>query len=266
MADVEVSHWLLRQVAEKESTTATVAWLQRHLGDEHDVAGGAGELPPELAAAGTVRVPFTTMAALPYAAVGRLFMTRSNQERSSCTAFLIGPDTAMTAAHCVMTPDGRWQHDLVFVTGLGTDALSARGVQCAVVHRDWGAIDAGMPPAIDYAILKIDGRLSQTHLGLVLDGDAVDVSIIGYRSDCCGSQMLSLPIKKAAISRKSSYFVSSNNPMGIGSSGSPWVSPASGKVITLNAQYPKLGSRKLSGPRFDQRTRAMLQHIQSSCR
>jgi len=265
IAAPEASPWLLRQVAEKESATATVAWLRRHLGGDKAVSQRDSDITPEIAGSGAKLVPSSALSEMPAAAIGRLFMTRGNQERSSCTAFKVSPDTVMTAAHCVMTRDGHWQRDLVFVTGLGTEALSARGVQCVVVDRNWGAIGSELAPGIDYAVMSIDAGTTPSYLALDIDGTAEAVSILGYRSDCCGNRLLEVSKRKSEISRNQNHFVSSNNLLVMGSSGSPWISQSTGKVISLNAQYPSLGSARLNGPRFDQRTRAMLQTIQASC-
>ena len=71
------------------------------------------------------------------------------QGHSFCTAVLIGPKTALTAAHCVTDADGQPLDPKTFLIANGNDLTTSKSapvkVVATAVHRRWrpGALDSG---------------------------------------------------------------------------------------------------------------------------
>lgn len=116
-------------------------------------------------------------------AVGRLNLA-GYRHREMCTASLVAPDLALTAAHCVTTAEDGYLkrlEDMVFVAGWngGEHAGSARVAE-VMVHP--GAFDAGrFDLAHDVALVRLDRPLDLAPLPLAAGEAGGPLVLMGYR-------------------------------------------------------------------------------------
>lgn len=114
-------------------------------------------------------------------AVGRLNIA-GFKHLEMCSGTLVTPDTVLTAAHCVMAPDGGAKRlsDMVFVAGWdGAGHTGAANIASVRVHprafRN-GRLDI----AHDVALVRLARPIAVTPLPVVRSGPKQDFTLMGY--------------------------------------------------------------------------------------
>lgn len=116
-------------------------------------------------------------------AVGRLNIA-GYRHREMCSATLVAPDRALTAAHCVATvADGYLKRiaDMTFVAGWdGTDHAGAARITAIDVHPDAFA-DGQFDLRHDLALVRLDRALSPPPRRIARADATGPFTLIGYR-------------------------------------------------------------------------------------
>jgi len=116
-------------------------------------------------------------------AVGRLNLAGYNH-REMCTASLVAPGLALTAAHCVTTPqDGYLKRtaDMVFVAGWnGAEHSGAARIKAVTVHPD-AYRDGQFDLRHDIAVVELTERIAPRPLPLGSGGLPGPLELMGYQ-------------------------------------------------------------------------------------
>lgn len=123
-----------------------------------------------------------------WTAIGRLNVIGYNKRRT-CTASLIAPDRVLTAAHCVVFPDGSFipPRLLRFVPGWLQGEYAAVGEVASVRGADAFARQTGqgrVAIAQDHAVLELTAPITQIQPLPVAEREArTPLRLLGYRKD-----------------------------------------------------------------------------------
>jgi glutamyl endopeptidase len=169
--------------------------------------------------------------AYPMRAIGRVtvtFGTGSLARRSACTAWLIGPDTAVTSGHCVYNGDligrGSWGRNVTFTPGqrdaTSTPPFGSCGAKKLHSIADW---TEDFDDDYDYGAIKLNCSIGNTvgSFGFFWTDNDIDdlpTTIRGYPGDMpSGTQWVS---HDRVRDSSSTYVYYANDTEG-GMSGSP---------------------------------------------
>ena len=198
----------------------------------------------------------------PYSAVGKLFFTGEGGEISSCTAaFASDARVVLTAAHCVMTEDGDWHDDFLFVRSFGTGTQEIYAVACVTVSSMWGEFSDARASQFDYAALKTTRLHQGARLNVSEAKPPSKLSIVGYSDNHKdGTAMLKLEIDTIIDEQK---IGSKHNPLGSGNSGAPWLS--GNRVYSISSYY--MGAEKgiVWGPLMSRDVTMLLRYTKKRC-
>lgn len=198
----------------------------------------------------------------PFSAVGKLFFTKRGGEISSCTAaFASNASVVLTAAHCVMTEDGDWHDDFLFVRSFGSGAQEIYAVACVAVTSMWGEFSDEKASQFDYAALKTTRIHEGARLNVSEATPPPTLNIVGYSDNHTdGMTMLKLQIDTIIDGRK---IGSRHNPLGSGNSGAPWLSGS--RIYSISSYY--MGTEKgiIWGPPMSRDVSDLLRYTSKRC-
>ncbi len=202
----------------------------------------------------------------PYAQVGKLFFTLGDEPGrvANCTgAFSGGGRVVITAAHCVMSLNGHWNDDFVFIRSYGAREQELFAIQCIGILEDWGAINDDGMLMVDYAFL-LTNRVNKTGaLPFSIDAPPERMKVVGYSDNHRdGRRMLELDIFADISATLVGY---TENPLGKGSSGSPWIGGADMSVFTVTSHYMKKDQQQMNGPRLTPLAERLLAFTRNGC-
>ncbi len=202
----------------------------------------------------------------PYTQIGKLFFTLGDRpgQISNCTAAFAGSGrTLITAAHCVMSASGEWNDDFLFVRAYGSKEQEIYAVECIGLLESWGSVLSDSVLTFDYAFLQTS-RVSRTgQLPLSTNSPPRQMRIVGYSDNHLnGRRMLELEIRSTIEDTMLSY---NDNPLGQGSSGSPWLSADPAKVFSVTSHYKKEDHEKMLGPRLTNDAMRLFTFTQNGC-
>lgn len=201
----------------------------------------------------------------PYAQVGKLFFMLGDEpgKVSNCTAaFAGGRQVIVTAAHCVMSLRGHWNDDFVFIRSYGAKEQELYAVQCIGLLKDWGSIPDDRMLMVDYAFLLTNRQSTQGHLEISTGEPPETMKVVGYSENHRdGRRMLELEISANVGSTLVGY---DDNPLGKGSSGSPWLGQAN-QVYTVTSHYMKKDRQLMNGPRLTPLAARLLEFTKNGC-
>lgn len=239
-------------------------WLRQHFSSIPDQDDSEDILGNEFNILTSKLIPADSLLNLPYSAIGKLHFFKGGRSKrpGTCTGFFVGEGILMTAAHCVMSADGQWHEDILFVGNLGQKEIDIHNVHCVVVPSIWGAIAREPSFHHDYAFLKMAVAENKDYLRLAPSGLVRSVQVIGYGKEL-PDRMIEIAHGESEFENEGGHLSTKINPMGAGSSGSPWINQ--GDVISLSSHYEAASKVHLSGPVFDQKVFAMLEFVAIGC-
>lgn len=263
--EAQADEWLTIELSQHSQTRSVLFWI-KHYFSELKIAAES-DVP------GIVRdnerislIPLGQMLDPPYASIGKLMFRRSDQggHHGSCTAFSGGAtSTVITAAHCVMDFSGEWHRDFVFISHFGSVEAKIHSVKCIAIPTAWGGIGDYGSLAHDYAVLKIAPD-AKGFLAFDFIATPKVVEIVGYTGSA-HDRMVRLEQGEGFFEDSVSHFSALQNPMGPGSSGSPWLAVGSGLVLSLSSRYEGAASLHLNGPKLDTSFQRMQRFVQYDC-
>ena len=198
----------------------------------------------------------------PFSAVGKLFYTNENGAISSCTAaFASNANVVLTAAHCVMTEEGDWHDDFLFVRSFGTSSQEIYAVSCVAVTSMWGEYSDSTASQYDYAALKTSRAHQGTRLNVSEATPPKKLNIVGYSDNHKnGMAMLKLEIDTIIEGPK---IGSIHNPLGSGNSGAPWMSGT--RIYSISSYYVGAEKGIVWGPLMSGDVSHLLRYTSKRC-
>lgn len=202
-------------------------------------------------------------ASLPFSAIGKLFFEKADGSISTCSAaFVSSPLIVATAAHCVMDLDGNWHKDFIFVRNFGTSQQEVYGISCLGIPAGWGDLMAPEAFKHDYAFLKSAQLSHGAALGLSASPPPAELQLVGFANNYYrGNEMLSINL--STIRDQAEMVGTSENPLGVGSSGMPWLSMTT--AYSVSSHYRSDEIDIMWGPRFNADTLALLDYVKNDC-
>lgn len=200
---------------------------------------------------------------LPFSAIGKLFFEKSDGSIATCSgAFVTSPFILTTAAHCVMDLDGNWHKAFIFVRNFGTSNQEVYGISCVGIPAGWGDLMAPEAFHYDYAFLKAAQLSKGASLGLSDSTPPPNLQLVGFSNNFFkGNKMLE--IKLSSILRDDNLVGTKNNPLGVGSSGMPWLSMTT--AYSVSSHYRSDEVDIMWGPRFSADTIELLNFVKNNC-
>lgn len=165
----------------------------------------------------------TEFGQLPYSAAGRLFFTKPNGKVATCSgAFAGGSELIITAAHWVMSLEGDWNKDFLFIRSYGTGKQDVFAIECIAAPAQWGLLTDQRLYRYDYAFLRATRKTQAGSLGITNGQPPDELTLVGYANNYFeGRRLLELVVP--IFMTDDGLIGSENNPLGQGSSGSPWL-------------------------------------------
>ncbi|MBT4162536.1 MAG: trypsin-like peptidase domain-containing protein [Gammaproteobacteria bacterium] len=204
----------------------------------------------------------------PYSALGKLFYTRGEEpgQIGSCTASFLGsPDTLLTAAHCVMSEVGVWNTNFIFVSPYGVDGAEMYSVNCIALPKKWGSLLGENALQTDFAVLQVNRPTSSRPLEFQ-PLMPKKLRVVGFSDHCCsGKHLVELEVNEYEVFEFGLSLRLDNNPMGEGSSGSPWIDSESGKVVSVSSHYHDGRNLKIDGPKIGKRLDRIVRYAHQGC-
>jgi V8-like Glu-specific endopeptidase len=200
----------------------------------------------------------------PYSHVGKLFYTKEHGNVANCSAAFAGTDSlVVTAAHCVMSLNGDWNSDFLFIRSYGSKQQDLYAVQCIALLSTWGEASGEYILNYDYAFLKTTRVSEAGRLDITTATPPEELTIIGYSNDYNeGRTMLELAFDTSVRERQIS---SIDNPLGKGSSGSPWINADDSKMFSVTSHYAKSKKSVMWGPRMTTKTLRLIEYANNGC-
>ncbi|MFT7219440.1 MAG: V8-like Glu-specific endopeptidase [Candidatus Azotimanducaceae bacterium] len=199
---------------------------------------------------------------LPQAAVGKLFYTKSDGQIANCSAaFAGGPDIIVTAAHCVMSANGDWNGNFLFIRSYGSEHHDVYAIECIATPGEWGE-RSGDLLGFDYAFLRANRIATSGNLDITDRRPPSRLMLIGYSdSHRNGRKMMQLDVR--VIKEAPGRVGSRKHPMGAGSSGSPWL--AQKTVYSVSSYYNADEQGVMWGPRLSENTLHLASYTRNGC-
>lgn len=199
---------------------------------------------------------------LPYSAIGKLLFTTQYGQVSSCSAAFVGSgSTIATSAHCVMTSDGRWNDDFLFIRAYGTKEQDVYAIECAAVPGKWGEVVGDSMLDHDYAFLKTNRRSKVGSLGITSGRPPTELQVIGYSANLAeGRVMVTLEAKVTESLNRLSF---DGNPFDKGNSGAPWLDTST--AYAMSSHYKGHEAGRLWGARLTGLTVPMVSYVNNGC-
>lgn len=200
----------------------------------------------------------------PYSHVGKLFFTKEDGKVAHCSAAFAGTDSlVVTAAHCVMSLIGDWNSDFLFIRSYGSKQQELYAVQCIALLSIWGESRGDDILNYDYAFLKTTRVSKAGGLDITTATPPEELTIIGYSDDYnAGRTMLELDF---AISVRERQISSIDNPLGKGSSGSPWIDANDSKMFSVTSHYINSKKSVMWGPKMTTKTLRLIEYTNNGC-
>lgn len=273
--------WLTIDFSSKAQDKWMVIWMRQYFAaffkdSEEEISLGENEDFAEVEARLVQR---ESLQLAPYSSIGKVFYfdSANPKQARSCTGFFVSESAVMTAAHCVMGLDGQWRQGLVFLTNFGNRQVVLHSADCVAVHPNWGSRRGDQVLEFDYALIRVGRPSSGGYLQLTLAHEPeAKFRVLGYGTDW-PTTMIELSYDGTNSDPSGNFFAIDRNPMGAGSSGSPWLNE-SDKVFSLSSHYfdHGLGHKHgdltvhhdhghMHGPSFNDDTLEMLDFVSSGC-
>ena len=199
---------------------------------------------------------------LPQAAVGKLFYTKPNGQIANCSAsFAGGPDVIVTAAHCVMSDNGDWHDDFLFIRSYGSKEHDVFAIDCIATPGEWGD-SSGDILGHDYAFLHTNRLTGSGNLRISDQTPPDNLRLMGYSDRHSeGRQLLDFDVQ--IVSAEADRVGSVGSTMGAGSSGSPWLSRST--VYSVSSYYNIDQEELMWGPRLSKNTLELAAYTRNGC-
>ncbi len=268
------SEFLSIKYSKKNQVRTGMRWMQHHpnlVRSEdmtpilHRIQRGEDDvIPDEYAFTPNITVPDPAdLNQLPHAAIGKLFFTKKSGPVSTCSAgFAGGSDIIVTAAHCILSLSGEWNDDFLFVRAYGTNHQEAYGIACVGVPWQWGELEGDDALDYDFAFLKTIRDSSEGALGVSNGLAPEEVLLVGYANKYFNGRVM-LNLTSPAFYSPNGRVSSKDNPLGRGSSGTPWVGTST--VYSLSSYFLEDEDDVMWGPRFTRETMELMNYVRNGC-
>lgn len=199
-----------------------------------------------------------------YARAGKLFFTDPEGSIKSCSASFAGSDSLVaTAAHCVMTQEGDWNRDFIFIRSYGSSDQEIYAVTCIALPGVWGEYGQDTK-SHDYAFLRTFASSQVGSFSLNGGAPPESLQIIGYADKFLEGQGM-LTMNFSVDQSNSNKLGSPRNELGHGNSGSPWINRYTQELFSVSSHYDESGAATLWGPRLKDAAQELMKYAQNGC-
>lgn len=188
----------------------------------------------------------------PFSTIGRLFFTMDGNV-ASCTGFFSGASqVVMIPADCVMSPEGEWYGNFLFIQSYGTKRKEIFAVNCIGVYSDWAESGATKP---SYAAMKVDRLSKRGGLSLTQANPPDDLIVLGYPNSYKKKYRM---LATKVVTQGDSLFETTDKDF---DNGSPW---AAGSTVYAISHSKALGQS--SGKSIDPSVITLSSFASNDCR
>jgi len=200
---------------------------------------------------------------LPYSGVGKLFFTKKGGKIGTCSAAFAGAsDLIVTAAHCALAMDGEWNNDFLFIRSYGAENQEAYGIGCVATPRQWGELTDNKALQYDYAFLKAIRVSGVGSLGITNALPPAKVLLVGYADKYFNGRKL-IRMQAPTFMSEPGQIGTSDNPLGSGSSGMPWLGRST--VHSVTSHFYAGRADVMWGPLFTAQTMQLMRYVRNGC-
>lgn len=199
-----------------------------------------------------------------YGRTGKLFFKDPDGEIRSCSASFAGGDSIVaTAAHCVMTADGDWNRDFIFIRAYGSTNQEIHAVRCIAIPGIWGEFTDDTT-SFDYAFIRTVKPSKVGSFKVSAEPPPESLQIVGY-ADKFGKGRAMLTMNFKVDGQAVDRLGSRNNELGHGNSGSPWINRFSQQLHSVSSYYDRSNPKDLWGPRLTEASIELLAYTEDGC-
>ena len=196
--------------------------------------------------------------------IGKVVFIRPDKTIGWCTGTLAGTNqVVITAAHCLLDTQGRWNSNIAFVYQYGTIEQRLFSATCAVVPVAWGKEGGDELYAHDVGFLQLQEPAPANPLKLATQAKPGKVLKAGY-SDQHWNGALVYAQEGIFVRDSPREYRSYKDKFGKGSSGNPWLDEQ-GDVVSLSSHFHTSHPEQMIGPRLGERARRQMQLAADGC-
>lgn len=199
-----------------------------------------------------------------YGRTGKLFFKDPEGEIRSCSASFAGGDSIITtAAHCVMTADGDWNRDFIFIRAYGSANQEIHAVRCIAIPGIWGEFVEDTT-SFDYAFIRTVKPSKVGSFKVSAEPPPESLQLVGYADKFVKGRAM-LTMNFMVDDQAADRLGSRNNELGHGNSGSPWINRFSQQLHSVSSYYDRSNPRDLWGPRLTEASIELLAYTEDGC-
>jgi len=161
-----------------------------------------------------------------------------------------------------MTAQGDWNADFLFIRSYGSGNQDVFAIQCAAAPSEWGDVSGDDVLKYDYAFLRTNRKSKIGSLGITNGPPPDQLMLVGYADNHSDGRKL-LRLEANIIATESNKIGSMDNPLGSGSSGSPWLGLMT--VYSVSSHYRTDEKGIMWGPRLTANTMQLIEYTREGC-
>ena len=191
-----------------------------------------------------------------------LFMTPEREVRSCTATFVASSNMLITAARCIVSPEGVLHSHFIFLSGATSSTPIYYDISCVAYPEQWTRKERSRAWRYNYAFLK-------THRTSVFEGLGITNALvfdklaqIGFTDEESEEESIR-GIENDSYMTGDGLLGSRYTPLGAGSSGNPWV--RSHVIYSVTSHYDPAHPDLLFGPRFSYATMELMARVKEEC-